>query len=77
MKVMDRNVVRYSMRIEWSPLDDAFVVTVPELPGCRTHGATYAEAAQHGVEAIQSWLDAALADGETPPPPRTLEDRAA
>ena len=73
---MDRVTARYSMLIEWSPQDDAFVVTVPELPGCRTHGATYAEAAHHGVEAIESWLDAALADGETPPPPHTLEEQA-
>jgi predicted RNase H-like HicB family nuclease len=28
----------------WSLEDDAFVVDVPELPGCMAHGATAAEA---------------------------------
>ena len=32
---------RYSMVIEWEPQGRVFVVTVPELPGCRTHGVTY------------------------------------
>ena len=35
---------RYSMVIQWEPQGGVFVVTVPELPGCRTHGATYEEA---------------------------------
>jgi predicted RNase H-like HicB family nuclease len=29
---------RYSMVIEWKPEGSVLVVTVPELPGCRTHG---------------------------------------
>ncbi len=28
----------YSMVIEWSDEDEAYIVTVPELPGCITHG---------------------------------------
>ena len=38
--------IHYSMVIEWDDRDDIFVVTVPELPGCRTHGKTYEEAVQ-------------------------------
>lgn len=34
---------RYSMTIEWSDEDDAYVVTVPELPGCVSHGTTHVE----------------------------------
>ncbi len=49
---------RYSMIIEWEPEGNIFVVTVPELSGCRTHGATYEEAVKHGQEAIESWVDA-------------------
>ena len=30
--------IRYSMSIEWEPVGAVFVVTVPELPGCRTQG---------------------------------------
>jgi predicted RNase H-like HicB family nuclease len=46
----------YSMIIQWDDRDDIFVVTVPELPGCMTHGKTYEEAIQQGKDAIESWL---------------------
>lgn len=49
----------YLMEIVWSDEDRAYVVTVPELPGCMTHGDTYAEAAARGEQAIASWLAAA------------------
>ena len=49
----------YSMVIEWDPEDQIYVVTVPELPGCRTHGQTYEDAVRHGQEAIESWIEAA------------------
>jgi predicted RNase H-like HicB family nuclease len=48
----------YSMIIQWSPHDNVYVVTVPELPGCRTHGATYEEAVRQGQDAIDSWIAA-------------------
>src|SRR5579864_1467654 len=34
---------RYSMLIQWDEDDQIYVVTVPELLGCRTHGKTYEE----------------------------------
>lgn len=49
----------YRMEIAWSDEDDAYVVTVPDLPGCMTHGATYEAAAARGANAIASWLAAA------------------
>lgn len=55
---------KYSMEIIWSDEDQAYVVTVPELPGCRTHGNTYEEAVQYGKEAIESWIEASLAWGD-------------
>ena len=64
--------LRYSMIIEWSDEDDAYIVTVPELPGCRTHGGSYEEAVKQGQDAIESWLGAAKANGESAPPPRTF-----
>ncbi|MBF6614073.1 MAG: type II toxin-antitoxin system HicB family antitoxin [Chloroflexi bacterium] len=60
---------RYSMIIEWSDEDDAYIVTVPELPGCRTHGNSYEEAVQQAQYAVEGWIDAALADGQSIPPP--------
>ena len=61
---------RYTMVIEWDPEDGIFVVTVPELPGCRTHGRTYEEAVQQAQDAIASWIEAARAEGEPVPAPR-------
>ena len=61
---------RYSMVIEWSDEDDAYIVTVPELPGCRTHGRTRAEAIRQGEDAIATWVDGAVEDGEPLPEPK-------
>jgi len=66
----------YSMIIEWSDEDQLYIVTVPELPGCRTHGATYEEAARQGRDAMESWVDAAREDGDLLPAPRDFAERA-
>jgi predicted RNase H-like HicB family nuclease len=58
------------MLIQWDADDQTYVVTVPELPGCQTHGATYEQAARRGLEAIESWIESALADGAPVPAPR-------
>ena len=60
----------YSMIIEWEPEGGVFVVRVPELPGCHTHGRTYVEAVGQGQDAIASWIDAARAWGTAIPAPR-------
>ncbi len=67
---------RYSMTIEWSDEDNAYIVTVPELPGCRTHGATHAEAVAMGEEAIAGWIEAARTWGRPVPPPRVFAGSA-
>ncbi len=41
---MSNQYDQYSMNIQYDPIDHIYVVTVPELPGCRTHGKTYEEA---------------------------------
>lgn len=63
---------RYSMVIEWSDEDRAFIVTVPELPGCQSHGSTYEEAVRQGQDAIESWIDACRAAGRQIPAPRVF-----
>ena len=60
----------YALTMVWDPDDRIFVVTVPELPGCRTHGATYEAAAANAREAIASWVGAAHELGEPLPDPR-------
>ena len=63
----------YAMRIDWDPQDRIFVVTVPELAGCMTHGRTYEEAAHNGREAIASWLGSAKRHNEPIPVPAVTQ----
>ena len=51
--------LHYSIHIQWSDRDNAYLVNVPELPGCHTHGETYEEALKNGIEVIELWLDTA------------------
>ena len=64
------NQIHYSMIIQWDSRDNIFVVRVPELPGCVTHGETYEEAIKQGKDAIESWVMAAIAENEPLPPPK-------
>lgn len=61
---------RYSMLVQWSPEDDAFLVTVPELEDAHTHGATPAEAIEMGADLVASYLDFCRRRGEPAPAPR-------
>lgn len=60
----------YEMIIWWSVEDDAYVVEVPELPGCMAHGATRQEAIKNGEDAIRFWIETAKEDGLEVPQPR-------
>jgi predicted RNase H-like HicB family nuclease len=68
----DQNT-QYSMNIQWDEDDQVFVVTVPELPGCRTHGATYEEAVRQGQDAIASWVMVATELGRPIPAPQVMK----
>ena len=57
----------YAVVIEWDDRDGIFLATVPDIRGCRTHGATRAEAAANAEEAIAASL-ATLADSDVPLP---------
>lgn len=71
----DAAQLHYSLQIEWDPRDAIYVVTVPELLGCRTHGETYEEAIAQAQEAIASWVSVAIEDGEPLPAPRHYRDQ--
>ncbi len=62
----------YSMIIQWDDEDKIYVVTVPELPGCRTHGDTYEEAVKQGQDAIEGWIQVAQELGRRVPPPNKV-----
>jgi predicted RNase H-like HicB family nuclease len=63
-------MVRYEMIIYWSNEDEAYLVEVPELPGCMADGATYQEALANAEIIIQEWLDTARELGRAIPEPR-------
>lgn len=65
---------RYSLVMQWSDEDGVYVVTVPELEGCRTHGETRAEATRQAEDAIVTWLVAARVWGDQIPAPRLFPD---
>lgn len=48
--------IPYTMLIEWSDEDGAYLASLPEFPRCRTHGETYEEAALHGREVLESLI---------------------
>jgi len=60
----------YTMIIEWSDEDTVFIVTVPELPGARSHAGTYVAAAEEGQRLIAEWLEIARERGWPLPSPR-------
>lgn len=65
---------RYRMVIAWSDEDDAYLVTVPDLPGCVTHGATYEDAARMGEDVIAAWLAGARHWGRPIPMPGAVAE---
>ena len=67
--------LQYSMLIEWSSEDRAYLVTLPEwaarVLGPVTHGETYEEAVARGKEALAALIASARKHGEPLPEPRT------
>jgi predicted RNase H-like HicB family nuclease len=72
--MMNKQKLPYSMLIEWSDEDQAYLVTLPEwadrvmMPA--THGDTYAEAVKNGQEVLELLMESARQDGEAPPSPK-------
>lgn len=63
----------YSMLIEWSEEDRAYLVTLPEFVQVIqpvTHGSTYEEAACKGQEVLELLTSSASQDGELLPSPK-------
>ncbi|MGH9961051.1 MAG: type II toxin-antitoxin system HicB family antitoxin [Pyrinomonadaceae bacterium] len=61
---------RYEIIIYWSEEDDAFIVEVPELPGCMADGKTYQEAVANAETVIGEWIEAARDLDRPVPVPR-------
>ena len=71
---MTKSLIPYSMLIEWSEEDQAYLVTLPEwssqviMPV--THGDTYSEAVKNGQEVLEMLINDAKRHGEPLPQPR-------
>jgi predicted RNase H-like HicB family nuclease len=65
-------IPRFSMVIQWSEEDRAFLVTFPEFgPRCMTHGDTYEEAARNGREVLELLVETYQSEGTPLPRPQT------
>lgn len=62
--------IKYELVIYWSDDDDAFIVEVPELPGCMSDGQTYQEAVGNAEVVIEEWIQRAKEMGRAVPEPR-------
>ncbi|MCA9821610.1 MAG: type II toxin-antitoxin system HicB family antitoxin [Dehalococcoidia bacterium] len=60
----------YELVIWWSDQDEAFLVEVPELPGCMADGATYEEAIASVRVVVEQWIETARELGREIPEPR-------
>jgi predicted RNase H-like HicB family nuclease len=61
---------KYEMIIYWSEQDKAFLVEVPELPGCMADGETREDAIKNANEVIGLWIKMAKSLGREIPKPR-------
>jgi predicted RNase H-like HicB family nuclease len=61
---------RYEIVMYWSEEDQAFIVEVPELPGCAADGGSYLEALVNVERVIDEWIETAQELGRTIPEPK-------
>jgi len=61
---------KYEMVIYWSAEDQAYIVEVPELAGCKADGKTYSEAVANAEVIIEEWIETAKELGREIPEAR-------
>jgi predicted RNase H-like HicB family nuclease len=64
---------KYEIDITWSSIDQAYIATVPELPGCMADGTSYAEALVNVQIIMDEWIETAKALGRKIPLPGETE----
>jgi predicted RNase H-like HicB family nuclease len=63
-------LIKYELIIYWSEEDHAFIVEVPELPGCMADGETYEQAVTNAKIVIGQWIETARELGKPIPEPK-------
>ena len=62
--------IKYEMVVYWSEDDGAYIVEVPELPGCTADGGSYEEAIKNTLVVIKEWIETARELGRDVPKPK-------
>ena len=57
----------YRINVEWSDEDECYVVRVPKLKGCVTHGDTLEKTMKNAQEVVDLWLASARKHGDRIP----------
>lgn len=67
---------KYGLKISLLSEEDGggYFIEVPDLPGCMADGDTLDEAIQNAKQAIDSWIEAAKAEGKPIPEPSYYKD---
>ena len=63
-------LIKYELIIYWSEEDHAFIVEVPELPGCMADGESYEQAVTNAKIVIGQWIETARELGKPIPEPK-------
>lgn len=64
--------MKYRVEVEFSPEDEGYVATMPELPGCSAYGDTLEDAVRELRVAAEAWLETARDLGRPIPEPDSL-----
>ncbi len=76
----EAQVPNYSILIQWSDEDDAYLVSLPEwrdhLIGFAGHGSTYEEALAVGRITLEQLISISLEDDRRLPKPLPADDRS-
>lgn len=62
-------MLEYSIFIQYDPIDEIFVASIPELSGCMAHGETKEEALKEIEVAKELWIETAREDNVSIPEP--------
>ena len=70
MAINMKEDIKYEMVVYWSDEGGAYVVEVPELPGCMADGSTYEEAIDNTLLVVREWMETAKELGREIPKPK-------
>lgn len=62
-------MLKYSVFVQYDPVDNIYVASIPELQGCMAHGSTPEEAMREVYIVGEMWLETAKEKGLAIPEP--------